>query len=229
MTKEERKIYMKQYREANKDKLSQYKKDYNSNNKDIAKVYYKANKAKIKAKYETNKETELVKAKEYRENNKEKIKASYYKDHKKTLSQKKKYRDANKNKTKNYQNTNKNKRNENRKERLFNDPVFKLKETIRLSMIKAFKNNGFNKNANTETILGCNYETFKNYIQSLFEDWMSWDNKGLYNGSPKYGWDIDHIIPISNAKTSKEIIALNHYTNLRPFCSYLNRDVKKSN
>jgi hypothetical protein len=28
---------------------------------------------------------------------------------------------------------------------------------------------------------------------------MIWDNYGLYNGTPEYGWDIDHIIPfISN-------------------------------
>jgi hypothetical protein len=33
-------------------------------------------------------------------------------------------------------------------------------------------------------------------------------------------WDIDHIIPISSAKTKEDIIRLNHYTNLQPLCSY---------
>lgn len=231
MTKEEIKEYNKAYREKNKESLSiknkAYKKQYNAKNKDKAKEYYQANKDKIKADYEANKEIELAKAKEYRENNKDKIKESYYKDHEKTLLQKKKYRDANKDKTKEYQKANKDKRNENKKQRLLNDPVFKLKETIRIAIIKAFKRNGFVKNSNTETILGCSFESFKSHIEGLFENWMSWDNKGLYNGSPNYGWDIDHITPISLAKTQDEIIKLNHYTNLRPLCSHINRDVKK--
>jgi hypothetical protein len=52
---------------------------------------------------------------------------------------------------------------------------------------------------------------------------MTWDNRGLYNGQKNYGWDVDHIIPKSTAKTKEEVIKLNHYTNLRPRCSYLNR------
>ena len=39
--------------------------------------------------------------------------------------------------------------------------------------------------------------------------------------------DIDHIIPISTAKTEEEIIKLNHYSNLQPLCSYTNRVIKR--
>ena len=67
----------------------------------------------------------------------------------------------------------------------------------------------------------------KEYIESKFENWMNWDNKGLYNGEFNYGWDVDHIIPISSAKTEEEIILLNHYSNLQPLCSKINRDIKK--
>ena len=58
---------------------------------------------------------------------------------------------------------------------------------------------------------------------------MSWVNKGLYNGQPNFGWDIDHIVPISKADSEIELIKLNHYTNLQPLCSYINRDIKRDN
>ena len=57
---------------------------------------------------------------------------------------------------------------------------------------------------------------------------MSWDNHGLYNGQQCYGWDIDHIIPVSSANTEEDVIRLNHYTNLQPLCSHINRDIKKN-
>jgi len=56
---------------------------------------------------------------------------------------------------------------------------------------------------------------------------MNWDNYGLYNGELNFGWDIDHIVPISTAKTKEEIIKLNHYENLQPLCSKINRDIKR--
>jgi hypothetical protein len=55
---------------------------------------------------------------------------------------------------------------------------------------------------------------------------MIWDNYGLYNGTPEYGWDIDHIIPSSSAITEEELLKLNH-CNLQPLCSYFNRDIKR--
>ena len=55
---------------------------------------------------------------------------------------------------------------------------------------------------------------------------MSWNNYGLYNGELNYGWDIDHIIPISSAKNEDELLKLNHYSNLQPLCSKVNRNLK---
>ncbi len=66
------------------------------------------------------------------------------------------------------------------------------------------------------------------YIESKFEPWMTFENRGLYNGEFGYGWDIDHIVPISTANTEDDIIRLNHYTNLQPLCSKINRDIKRN-
>jgi hypothetical protein len=86
---------------------------------------------------------------------------------------------------------------------------------------------GYSKKSKTEEILGCSYEDFILYLESKFESWMTWENRGLYNGDFNYGWDIDHIIPLSSAETEEDIIRLNHYTNLQPLCSKVNRYIKR--
>ena len=58
---------------------------------------------------------------------------------------------------------------------------------------------------------------------------MTWENRGLYNGELDYGWDIDHVIPSSSATNAEEMIKLNHYGNLQPLCSKVNRDIKRNN
>jgi hypothetical protein len=113
------------------------------------------------------------------------------------------------------------------KERCKTDSMFKLKERIRTLIRSSFKLKGVRKNSKTIQILGCSFEQFKQHLESKFEPWMNWDNYGLYNGSEGYGWDIDHIIPLSSAKTEVDIIKLNHYTNLQPLCSKVNRDIKR--
>jgi hypothetical protein len=89
-----------------------------------------------------------------------------------------------------------------------------------------FKKSNFEKLSKSEILLGCSYVEFKLHLESKFESWMNWDNYGLYNGTPNYGWDIDHIIPVSNAKTVEDLIKISHYTNLQPLCSYINRYIK---
>lgn len=65
------------------------------------------------------------------------------------------------------------------------------------------------------------------YLESKFKCWMNFDNYGLYNGQLNYGWDLDHILPISSANDENEVKKLFHYTNFQPLCSKINRDIKK--
>lgn len=107
------------------------------------------------------------------------------------------------------------------------DPLYRLTINIRSNVRNSFLSKYWRKDNTTKDIIGCSYEEFRHHIESQFESWMNWDNYGLYTGQEKEGWDIDHIIPISSAKTKEELIKLNHYTNLRPLCSKINRVVKK--
>ncbi len=76
---------------------------------------------------------------------------------------------------------------------------------------------------------GINKEYSEFYKHKRYKDGLeaNWDNRGKYNGDFNYGWDIDHIIPISSADSEEDIIRLNHYSNLRPLCSKINRDIKR--
>jgi len=116
-----------------------------------------------------------------------------------------------------------------KKNRYKTDILYRLKTNIRNLINKSFRYSSMTKCKSSESILGCTIVEFREYLESNFEPWMTWENKGLYNGSSEYGWDIDHIIPISSAKTLEEILLLNNYTNLRPLCSHYNRDKKKNN
>jgi len=109
------------------------------------------------------------------------------------------------------------------------DPLFRFKLNIKDSVRKALKKNGYKKNSKTFDIIGCTFEEFKTHIESLWESWMTWENYGLYKkGEYNVGWDIDHIEPLSSAINEEGVIALNHYTNLQPLCSKVNRDEKKA-
>jgi hypothetical protein len=160
--------------------------------------------------------------KKYREKNSEKLK-----------EYNKKYEADNKDKRKKYYKDNRIKINERQKlyirKRESNDILFKMKRRMRNRILNAFKKSGFGKGDKTVNILGCSFKELKIHLESKFQNWMSWDNYGLYNGELEYGWDIDHIIPVSIAKNENDLIKLNHFTNLQPLCSKINRKIKRDN
>ena len=195
-------------------------------------------------KYHTEKEKKEAKKlarKKYVDNNKEKVyeqqKNWREKNPDKPIQYIKKYNANNPNKVKenrrNYYLNNKEKEieayNIYRRNRKKTDILFKITQNIRTLISNSFKKYKFKKTSKTANILGCTFEEFKIHLESKFESWMTWDNHGLYNGTEKFGWDIDHIIPLSSAINEADIIKLNHYTNLKPLCSKINRDVKRNN
>jgi hypothetical protein len=103
----------------------------------------------------------------------------------------------------------------------------KLRHRVKSNIQYTFKIKGYKKSKKTEEILGCSILEFQIHLESKFETWMNWENRGLYNGYFNYGWDIDHIIPVSTAQTEEDVIRLNHYSNLQPLCSKINRDIKR--
>lgn len=88
------------------------------------------------------------------------------------------------------------------------DNVFSLKERIRAVTQFAFQRRRMQKPRKSEDLLGCTWQQLEKHIESKFTDGMGWSNMGK--------WHIDHIIPLSSAKTVEEISALAHYTNLQP-------------
>lgn len=159
------------------------------------------------------------KGRKYREENKDRIKENQKKCY---IQNKEKYKEV----RKKYLINNKDKVNEYKRNRRKKDPKYALYCSISSYINQSLKRNKHSKNSKSMKILGCDMYFFKNYIEEKFEPWMNWDNKGLYNGEFNYGWDLDHIIPLSTAKTEEDILKLNHYTNLQPLCSKVNRDIK---
>jgi hypothetical protein len=171
---------------------------------------------------EKNKEQIKLYNKEYHIANKEKTKQYKLVNNDKIKEQNKEYRKNNKEKIKEYNKLYIN-------NRYKTDIVFKLKMKMQTSIRQALKYKKHKKTSRTNDILGCSYDELKQYLESKWETWMNWDNYGLYNGELNYGWDIDHIIPISNGISNEDIIRLSHFTNLQPLCSKVNRDIKRNN
>lgn len=113
-----------------------------------------------------------------------------------------------------------NKRNTTRNKRYNEDPVFKIKRLLSTRIKDVLKLKNFNKKQTYNSIIGCTPEFLKEHIEKQFTEGMSWENHSLH------GWHIDHIVPLSSAKTEEEIYKLSHYTNLQPL--WAEDNLKKS-
>lgn len=89
-----------------------------------------------------------------------------------------------------------------------NNELYRLSKICRSRIYEFLKIRNMNKTNSTFNIISCSKIKLKKYLESKFTKGMSWDNQGL--------WHIDHIIPLSSAKTKEELYKLCHYTNLQP-------------
>lgn len=158
--------------------------------KECNKLYRINNKEKINKYTLENKEKLLEYSKNYRKDNKE-----YFN----------KWKDENNSYYYKYHQENKKRLWILKKERLKTDSLFAFKCRIRALVCISIRKRGYTKKSKTSEYLGCSYEFFKEYIEAQFTSEMNWDNIHL-----------DHIKPMSSAKTEKEVLELNHYTNFQP-------------
>lgn len=97
--------------------------------------------------------------------------------------------------------------------------ILKISKRLRSRFNQAFKRNS--KVGSAVKDLGCSIEDFKNYLESKFQEGMTWDNYGQ--------WHIDHVKPLSsfNLMDIEEVIKACHYTNLQPL--WAKDNLSKSN
>ena len=88
--------------------------------------------------------------------------------------------------------------------------LFRIKEVLHARIRRFFNGRTKIKVEDKEHLLGANKPFIKKHLERQFKKGMTWENYG------HKGWHIDHIIPLSSAKTEEELRALFHYTNLQP-------------
>jgi hypothetical protein len=189
-------VKSKQYRELNPNKVKQSALNYSRSERGKKKKldYKEQNEVKLKELYkkyrQENAEKYRIYGKKYRQANNERIQ----------LTKKQWYIE--------------NREHSNTKKRTWvkvtkeNNPIYAFKVQVRRNISMSFK---FGKKPKkTELILGCTISEFRKYIEQKFQDGMNWENNG------RNGWHLDHIIPLATAKTTEEVLRLNHFTNFQP-------------
>ncbi|MBR5322330.1 MAG: hypothetical protein IKU48_02135, partial [Clostridia bacterium] len=181
---DEQREWRKNYYQENTEKIAEYQKQYRKNNADKIQEYMDEYRV-------TNAEVLKEKRKQYNAEHKEDIKkrnAEYSREH---ITELREYREK-------Y-----------RKQRMQNDPMFKLSVNIRHLISNSLRRQGFSKKTRTYEILGCDYDTFYKYMLETYKNiyGVEWDGKEDVH--------IDHIIPLATAESEEEIIKLCHYTNLQ--------------
>lgn len=165
--------------------------DNKERRKSWAAQYYQENAPKIKQK-----------SKQYRESHQESL-AKYHKEY----GQKNRNWIKAKNKNK-YQRTKATRRKQ-ALQKYRTDSAYRLHVSLRNRAYRAL--NGKFKTGSAVRDMGCTGQEACDYLESLFNEHMTWDNWGTY-------WQVDHIYPMNaaNLEDRVEFLAVNNWRNLQP-------------
>ena len=108
-----------------------------------------------------------------------------------------------------------------KKEKIKNNPLFKLEVRLRSRIYSAFVSQSSNKTERTWKYISCSPKFFQEWIEYQFYDGMTMDNYGKF-------WHIDHVKPCSsyNLDEQSEIENCFNWKNLRPLLASKNH-IKK--
>ncbi len=101
-------------------------------------------------------------------------------------------------------------KNKNIKERRKVDVQFDLKQRLISRIHSTLRERNITKSTKSIKLLGCTFQFYKKYVESLFTEGMSWENRNL--------WEIDHIKALGLfdlTKVEEQKIAFN-FTNTIP-------------
>lgn len=108
-------------------------------------------------------------------------------------------------------------RRDNARHRTKTDVNFRLSSNLRHRLWSAIKAGSHVKD------LGCTIEELRVYLESKFQNGMSWENYGVH------GWHLDHIKPLSKFDLSDrgQFLLACHYSNLQPL--WAEENIRKGN
>lgn len=212
--------YGKRYRTENREQYLEKRYEREKKNPDKIKEHRKRN-------YEKHREERIEYARNYRIENRDKYLETQRASEEKRKGKRKEY-------NRQYSINNREKINERqRKYRVENadhlrenarryyserreaDDMFRLKQDLRNLVGVSFRNRGWGKLSKTQEMLGCTFEEAKQHLE---ETWCK--NYGTeYNGEEVH---IDHIVPLSTAKSPEEMEKLFHISNLQYLKPYDN-------
>jgi len=197
--------YMKEYYNKNKEKLKEKNKKSIEEKKEILHLnedklcsYCNIHKSIVEFRINRKKckDCEKLYGRKYNKENKE-VREQWKNDNME------KYKELQRNWTKN----NRERINNKTKERLKDDPEFKLITNCRRRIRQIIKN----KTQKTNKYIGTSSDILKKWIEFCFTNKMTWENYGSY-------WHIDHVLPISLFNNNDEELkfCLN-WKNLTPY------------
>jgi hypothetical protein len=97
------------------------------------------------------------------------------------------------------------------------NPVHRARVIARTRISYVIRSGRMPAEGKAAKMLGCDYATFKQHIESRFQDGMGWHNYGE--------WEIDHITPLAMATCLDELAPLLLLSNIQPL--WARENIKK--